>query len=259
MNNDSPSTAAASTSTSTASATSPTVQAVTLKLPPYWPNDPIVWFAQVEAQFLTRNITSQSTKFAYVISSLQPDIAQEIRDILISPPPTNSYDVLKSELIKRTSASEQKRFDQLLMSEELGDRKPSQLLRRMRQLLGDTNLENGILKRHSADLGLDELALLADKILEVAPPQPSLSHILPSPADSSAAKEIHDLRNQVNSLTTQLATLVTQGHFKPRSRSYSRSRSHGRFPATSQSSTYHQDDSATCSQRSSCWYHRRFG
>ena len=129
MNNDSPSTAAASTSTSTASATSLTVQAVTLKLPPYWPNDPIVWFAQVEAQFLTRSITSQSTKFAYVISSLQLDIAQEIRDILISPPPTNPYDVLKSELIKRTSASEQKRFNQLLISEELGDRKPSQLLR----------------------------------------------------------------------------------------------------------------------------------
>ena len=275
MNNDSPSTAAASTSTSPASTSSPTVHAFALKLPPYWPNDPIVWFAQVEAQFLTRNITSQSTKFAYVISSLQPDIAQEIRDILISPPPTNPYDVLKSELIKRTSASEQKRFDQLLISEELGDRKPSQLLRRMRQLLGDNNLENGILKRlflqrlpqniqlilaSTPDtVQLDELALLADKILEVAPPQPSIASISPSPVDSSVAKEIHDLRNQVNSLTTQLATLVTQGRFQPRTRSYSRSRSRGRSPATSQSSTHRRDASATRPQSSICWYHRRFG
>jgi len=98
------------------------VQAVSLKLPPYWPNDPIVWFAQVEAQFLTRNITSQATQFAYVIASLPPEIAQEIRDILISPPPESPYDVLKATLIRRTSASEQKRLHQLLIAEELGDR-----------------------------------------------------------------------------------------------------------------------------------------
>ena len=83
------------------------VAAVSLKCPPFWPNDPTVWFAQVEAQFLTRNITSQTTKFAYVISALTPDIAQEIRDLLISPPTANPYNTLKTELIKRTSASEQ--------------------------------------------------------------------------------------------------------------------------------------------------------
>ena len=110
----------------------PAVAAVSLKLPPFWPNDPAVWFAQVEAQFLTRSISSQATKFAYVIASLPSEIAQEIRDLLISPPSADQYNTLKSELIKRTSASEQKRLHQLLISEELGDRKPSQLLRKMR-------------------------------------------------------------------------------------------------------------------------------
>ncbi|KAM7309884.1 uncharacterized protein ISCGN_006867 [Ixodes scapularis] len=111
----------------------------------------------------------------------------EVRDIVISPPDQEPYEHLKRELIRRTTASEQRRLQQLLTAEELGDRKPSQLLRRMTQLLGSqASLRDSSLLRElflqrlpsdvrriletSSNIPLDDLAELADKILDTAPP-----------------------------------------------------------------------------------------
>ena len=202
---------------------------VSVKLPPFWLSDPEIWFAQVEATFTTRRITSEKTRFDYVIASLSPEVATEIRDLILKPPETTPYKVLKEQLIRCTAASEQRRLQQLFNAEELGDRKPTQLLRRIQQLLGDrasvsdsTFLRELFLQRlppcvrmvlasTKASTTLEEIAELADKVAEVA---------APTVAATSALTEIEQLRAEVQKLQTSVRSLSRQS----RGHSYSRSR-----------------------------------
>ena len=249
-----------------------TVSAVNIKIPPFWPADLEVWFAQVEAQFATRGITVQKTHFDHVIASLGPEFATEVRDLILKPPADNPYDTLKSQLIRRTAASEQRKLQQLISGEELGDRKPTQLLRRMQQVLGDklgsadsqSFLRELFLQRlpsnvhmvlaladTSMDLG--KLADMADKVMEVATPtvasvadsthRPDLSPAMAAMAGSSAdPSEIRQLCQEV----ARLASLVESLTNHPTRRSSSRTR--------------RPSSPAPSSQMSSlCWYHAQFG
>ncbi|KAG1714519.1 hypothetical protein GQR58_001116 [Nymphon striatum] len=61
------------------------LSAVSIKLPPYWPKDPSIWFRQLEAQFRLRGISSQRTCFDYAVSALSPDVISEFILVLNDP------------------------------------------------------------------------------------------------------------------------------------------------------------------------------
>ena len=113
------------------------VSAVSLKLPEFWINSPEVWFARVEAQFGTKNITEDQTKYDYTVSALDFRTAEEIQGLLINPPDKNKYIAIKTALIKAFGKSQAQKDSELLNLGGLGDRRPTALLRKINALNDD--------------------------------------------------------------------------------------------------------------------------
>ena len=111
------------------------LNAVSIKLPEFWTTPPEVWFARVEAQFGTKNITQDQTRYDYVVSALDFKTAEEVQDVLVSPPEAEKYTTLKKALIKAFGKSQAQRDSELLNG--LGDRKPTALLRKINALNDD--------------------------------------------------------------------------------------------------------------------------
>ena len=230
------------------------IHAISLKLPPFCPADPDMWFAQVEAQFSTKGIRVEKIKFEYIVAS----VATEVRDLILAPPADAPYAALKRELIRRTAGSNQQKLQKLLNELELGDRKPSQLLRRMQQLWcgGDaddallrelflTRLPNNVrmvLTPSGTSISLDNLAEMADRIMEVSTPTMATVHVPPAPTElDSLRTEVRQLREMLKSLSSPSRNFRHRSPTPTRLRSPSPAR-----PPPSGDPTL-------------CWYHQRFG
>lgn len=233
-----------------------------VRLPPFWAKNPRSWFAQVEAQFHLRRVSTQLSKYYYVVSALPPDIADELDDVLAATPPADAYDQLKAAILLRKSESTTSRLQRLLTTEELGDQRPSQLLHRMRQLLGEqaSDVNNSILRElflqrlpqgvrmvlaPANDMSLDRLAEMADRVAEYAAPTLAA---LTEPQSSATA--IHELQAKVDQLTVTVASL--QKHAGGTRRSSQRSHSHQRNSSSARARS-------PSPRPSTCWYHRKYG
>lgn len=242
---------------------------VGVRTPAFNPSDPELWFAQIEGQFILSNITADATKFYYVLAQLEPQHSAEIRDLVVNPPSTNKYETLKTELIRRLSASEERKIKQLLMHEEIGDRKPTPFLRHLQHLAGEnvpkefirtiwasrlpTHLQTCIAAQQTK-MTLEDLAELADRVNDVVPATMALTSPAPSQVASTstpgtaADSAIEQLTRTVAELSRRLETMSTELH----KRSHSRSRSRSNYNRRSRSNSRSKDHPY-------CWYHYRYG
>ncbi|KAF8570699.1 hypothetical protein P879_02699 [Paragonimus westermani] len=117
-----------------------------------------------------------------VVLALPIKIVHEFTDLIMNPHPSKPYEHRRATLLrKRTIESEQRRSEQLMSGEELGDRKPSQLLRLLLPIVDGKSMDEA-LYRHlflqrfptfvhsillSRELHLQKLTDLADEIISI--------------------------------------------------------------------------------------------
>lgn len=236
---------------------------LSLRLPPFWRDKPRLWFISFEAA--THDLKKSQKQLAQmVIAQLDKQDVEQICDLLFDPPDSaNQYTSLKERLISVYEESEERQIQKLFSEMELGDQRPSQLLRRMRNLarnnVPDSTLRHmwmNLLPRHvrsvlvvsdtiSKQIALDEIALLADKMMEQ---NADIHAVSPLPTTSTPVPErradMQYLLDEMRKLTLEVAELRTN---------YNR-----RQPRTSRSRSRSSFRSRTQYDSSYCYYHRRF-
>ena len=93
----------------------------------FWPDKPEAWFAQAEANFHARRITSQTTKFNLVMVALDADTIDGVLDIIENPPDESSYDNLKSRLVQSFRISKVDKIKRALEFPPVTDENPIKL------------------------------------------------------------------------------------------------------------------------------------
>lgn len=220
----------------------------TLKVPPFWPDNINLWFAQIESQFRLYDINDDDVKFNHIVANLDGKVLQYVSGAVISPPENDKYANIKGKIIDCFADSSQKKLEKLMSDLTLGNQKPSQLLNRQRDLGGTTISEDflkslwlrqlpinvqSILAAHTGSL--NEMAQLADKIVEVG--QPS----------SSGAFSVTNYEATIATLTNKVADLESKLNSR-QSRSPHRNRSKSSRRSESEVKKFDK-----------CWYHRKFG
>lgn len=233
------------------------VNKVSIRAPPFWKPNPAIWFCQIESQFATNGIKSDETKFNTVVGAIESNVLALVSDIVLNPPAQNKYETLKKRLQSHFSDSDEERLKKLLTKVQLGDNKPSFLLRQMKELAGERMDEKVIrtlwLQRLPVQAqtilavsedNLDKLATMADKICEV-----TLNNQVYT--IESQGKKPNDivsttsLEEKINQLSKQVASLL-------KDRSRNRSRSIGSRTCSTSRNKF--DANST-----NCYYHNKFG
>lgn len=214
------------------------VISVTSRIPEFWCDQPRLWYVQCEAVLAPQKLSDEA-RYNLVVTKLGKDVVQQVSDILLKPPEVKKYDTLKERLLKIYEESEMRQFQKLLSEMELGDQKPSQLLRRMRDLARDKMPDETLRIMWQGHLppavrgvlavsevkDLEHLSAIADKVMETT--QPLQVSEVQSIHNSSSSTDQSFILAEIAKLSLKIREMEQDrnfNRFRSRSRSASRSR-----------------------------------
>ncbi|GBM39923.1 hypothetical protein AVEN_250241-1 [Araneus ventricosus] len=190
---------------------------VAVRVPAFWANNVKFYFSQMEANFRIAGIVSEQTKFDTLVAALDLRILTHVNDILYTPPVDNPYTALKNRLLSEFEVSQNKKVRSLLEDLDLGDRKPSLLVRQMQELseglVDDAFLKNLWLNRLPVNIrtilsisseSLSKFAEMADRMHEY-----NLGEV--ATVETSKAEyctsDLREMKLQISELSKQVETL----------------------------------------------------
>lgn len=206
------------------------------RIPEFWTDQPKVWFIQLEATLAPQKL-GDLPRYNILITKLGKEVIQQVTDILVNPPEVNKYEQLKERLLAIYEETESRQIQKLIGEMELGDQKPSHLLRRMQDLargkLNDNTLsvlwQNHLPSTVRAVLAatdtreLDRLAKIADKVVESTQSQ-TITEI----ATRDAFSDVATLTAEIAKLNEKVEKLSRRAESSGRTTFRSRSQSRGR-------------------------------
>lgn len=212
------------------------------RLLPFWRELPRAWFVQFEAVVEPLK-TKDDQKYRYVLQQLQAADLQHLTDILYNPPATDKYGAIKKRLLAVYDKSDVENFKKLISGLELGEQKPTQLLRKMRELGSGMITDEGlkiewlnqlptqirVVLSMNSESSLDTLAAMADKMVEYSEPKTIATLSTSNSASTSntvVSAQLELLSKQIEKLSFEVAEIRGRSSYRPRfTRSRSRSRS----------------------------------
>ncbi|XP_033362859.1 uncharacterized protein LOC117240948 [Bombus vosnesenskii] len=129
----------------TANEDSKVTASVAITMSPLLPSNITVWFALLETQFRTADISSDKIRFATLGKCLDGRLLQQIEGVMTDPTTTGRYAELKGELIRILTDTDSARLKKLVESEEMGDRKSSEFYHHLRKLANPSTPDDFIL------------------------------------------------------------------------------------------------------------------
>lgn len=241
------------------------IHRVTVKPIQFIKTAPKLYFIQMEAQFNLAGITRDTTKYNHVLGTLDPNYLTSVMDLIECPPAANKYESIKERIIAEFQQSDQHQLRILLREIELGDLKPSQLLRKMKELsknaLSDDALKTLWIERlpeqirpviSISDGDLNKVAIMADKMLEIT------SYNVIGEVATHATFNHHE--PQIATLSKQIEELSNRfSQFSNDHSQRSNSNNRGRSQSRDNSRNRERSSSRTRNNSPYCYYHFKFG
>ena len=95
---------------------------INLEVPTFTPKKVKVWFVLLETFFTLANVVADCMKWAYVVTSLDERHTAVIEPLLLNPPKEDRYGAAKALLLKFEDDESERKLEETLRTEEIGDR-----------------------------------------------------------------------------------------------------------------------------------------